>query len=240
MDDELRVVYDSGNRLSCMDRALVLEAAKIPHEVIQDGRSSAIVVPAAWSARAAEELRLYDEENPARSAAPPPKVELYDPLPGLIGYVLIVCLVAGFDGFSFFGVSWRSVGLVDGVAIRDGEVWRLFTALTLHSGIKHLLGNLVFGVFFGMFAGRLLGSGYAWLTIVLAAGLGNFINTLLLDPAHRALGASTAVFAALGLVAGYVWRGKTDVTGAESLVEPLRSNRRRPGAADVHGDRGTG
>jgi membrane associated rhomboid family serine protease len=30
----------------------------------------------------------------------------------------------------------------------------------------------------------------------------------LLDSAHRSIGASTAVFAALGVVAGYVWRGK--------------------------------
>jgi membrane associated rhomboid family serine protease len=31
---------------------------------------------------------------------------------------------------------------------------------------------------------------------------------LLLESTHRAIGASTAVFAALGLVAGFVWRGK--------------------------------
>ena len=191
-----------------MDRALVLEAAGIPHQVIQDGLSSAIVVPAERSAEAARELRLYDEENPDKRQLPPSKIEVFDPLPGLIGYVLIVCLVAGFEGYSFFNVSWRSAGLVDGFAIRDGEIWRLFTALTLHSGVRHLLANLVFGVFFGLFAGRLLGSGYAWLVIVLAAGVGNLINTLLLEPTHRALGASTAVFAALGLVAGYVWRGK--------------------------------
>jgi hypothetical protein len=30
----------------------------------------------------------------------------------------------------------------------------------------------------------------------------------LLESTHRAVGASTAVFAALGLIAGYVWRGK--------------------------------
>ena len=95
-----------------------------------------------------------------------------------------------------------------GESVLNGEVWRLFTALTLHSGLKHLAGNLVFGIFFGLFAGRLLGSGYAWLVIVLSAGIANGINVLLLDPSHRAIGASTAVFAALGLVAGYVWRGK--------------------------------
>jgi rhomboid protease GluP len=80
--------------------------------------------------------------------------------------------------------------------------------LTLHSGLKHLIGNIIFGAFFGLFAGRLLGSGIAWLTIILAGASGNALNTLLLESTHRSIGASTAVFAALGLVAGFVWRGK--------------------------------
>jgi membrane associated rhomboid family serine protease len=94
------------------------------------------------------------------------------------------------------------------VLIRGGEWWRTITALTLHSGAKHLIGNIVFGVLFGLFAGRLMGSGVAWLAIVAAAATGNAANTLLLESAHRSIGASTAVFAALGLVAGFVWRGQ--------------------------------
>jgi len=43
---------------------------------------------------------------------------------------------------------------------------------------------------------------------VLSAALGNTANTLLLDSTHRSIGASTAVFATLGLLAGYVWRGQ--------------------------------
>ena len=34
------------------------------------------------------------------------------------------------------------------------------------------------------------------------------LNTLLLESAHRSIGASTAVFAALGLTAGFVWHAK--------------------------------
>ena len=208
MSDDLRVVFESRNRLQCSDRSLVLDAAGIAHQVIQEGLDIAILVPAEESARAAAELRMYDAENPPRPAPRKTNAEQHDPLPGLIGYVLIVCLVAGVAGFAWFGKDWRLAGHLHGAAIRDGEVWRLITALTLHADIKHLLANLVFGVFFGLFAGRLLGSGYAWLTILLAAIAGNTVNTFLLDPTHRSIGASTAVFAALGVVAGYVWRGK--------------------------------
>jgi rhomboid protease GluP len=48
----------------------------------------------------------------------------------------------------------------------------------------------------------------AWFAIVVAGAIGNLLNTLLLAPDHRSIGASTAVFAALGIVAGYVWRAR--------------------------------
>jgi rhomboid protease GluP len=208
MNEDLRVVFESRNRQSCADRALVLASLQIPHQLIDDGGSCAIIVPAQFSAKAASELQLYDEENPPVQPKPVRKIEYQDAAPGLVGYVLVVCMVAGMAGYSFFQSNWFVAGRVDGELIRNGEVWRLFTALTLHSGVKHLLSNIVFGVFFGLFAGRLLGSGVAWLAIVLAAATGNAFNTLFLDATHRSIGASTAVFAALGLVAGYVWFGK--------------------------------
>lgn len=208
MNEDLRVVFESHNRQSCADRALVLESLQIPHQLVDDGGSCALIVPASFSARAFKELQIYDDENPPVQQKPVATVQYQDAVPGLVGFVLIVCLVAGMAGFSFFQSNWYVAGRVDGELIRDGELWRLFTALTLHSGLKHLLGNVVFGVFFGIFAGRLVGSGVAWLSIVLAAATGNAMNTMLLESTHRSVGASTAVFAALGLVAGYVWFGK--------------------------------
>jgi membrane associated rhomboid family serine protease len=206
--EDLRVVYESTNRQSCSDRALVLASVQIPHQLVDDGMSCVLVVPAEYSPRAVEELRLYDDENPPTRPKPRKRIVYQDALPGVIGYVFVVCAVAWLAGYSFFGINWSVAGRVDGTLIRDGEWWRTITALTLHSGVRHLLGNLVFGVFFGIFAGRLLGSGVAWLAVLVAAALGNTANTLLLDSTHRSIGASTAVFATLGILAGYVWRGQ--------------------------------
>ena len=206
--EDLRVVYESTNRQSCSDRALVLASVQIPYQLVDDGMSCVLVVPAEYSPRAVEELRLYDDENPPARPKPRKRIVYQDALPGVIGYVFVVCAVAWLAGYSFFGSNWFVAGRVDGTLIRDGEWWRTITALTLHSGVRHLLGNLVFGVFFGIFAGRLLGSGVAWLAVVVAAALGNTANTLLLDSTHRSIGASTAVFATLGILAGYVWRGQ--------------------------------
>lgn len=208
MTDDWRVVFESQDRAACTDRALVLTAVKIPSKTVHDQSGSALVVPASFSAAAVHELQLYDDENPPRIKKPRPIAPQYNALPGIFGYVIVVCLVAWLAGTAAFGDNWLAAGRIDGDLIRDGEWWRLFTALTLHLDVPHLVGNLVFGTVFGLFAGRLLGSGVAWFAIIVTAALGNLLNTMLLDSAHRAIGASTAVFAALGLVAGYVWRAK--------------------------------
>ena len=71
MTDDLRVVYESRNRAACADRSLVLAAAEIPHKVVHEPGSSVIVVPAEYSARAHEEIMLYNEANPPIIPRPP-------------------------------------------------------------------------------------------------------------------------------------------------------------------------
>ena len=208
MNDDLRVVFESPNRAACSDRALVLTAVDIPFQIVEDAVSCALVVPAEYSARAVHELTEYDDENPPERRQKATPLTLHNAVPGLLAYCLIICGVAVIADRTVLGTDWYRAGRVDGALVRAGEWWRTLTALTLHSDLEHLIGNLVFGIMFGLFAGRLLGSGVAWLGIVIAAALGNGLNTLLLDASHRAIGASTAVFAALGLVAGFVWRGK--------------------------------
>jgi rhomboid protease GluP len=204
----MRMVFESRNRSECSDRALVLTALQIPFQIIDDIASCALVVPAEYSAQAMQQLIQYDDENPPQIVPVVKPLAHYNALPGLVAYVVIICAVAVITDVATWAQDWYVSGRVDGALIRAGEWWRTVTALTLHSGLQHLTGNLVFGIMFGLFAGRLLGSGVAWLAIVVAAATGNAINTLLLESAHRAIGASTAVFAALGLVAGFVWRGK--------------------------------
>jgi rhomboid protease GluP len=52
---------------------------------------------------------------------------------------------------------------------------------------------------------QLLGAGLAWLVILLGGVMGNALNALLHPTAYTAIGASTAVFAALGLLAALTW-----------------------------------
>jgi membrane associated rhomboid family serine protease len=95
-------------------------------------------------------------------------------------------------------------GRVDAVAIcADAEVWRAVTALTLHADVVHLVSNLVAGAGFAFFVARFFGAAAGWLLILIAGTLGNLLNALVHYPEpHYSIGASTAVFAALGLLTG--------------------------------------
>jgi len=105
---------------------------------------------------------------------------------------------------SLFGhspVDWYALGNADAGRILTGEWWRLVTALTLHSGGVHLAGNIVVG---GIFINRLcrdLGTGLGWGLVLLSGILGNLANALVQPSNHHSIGASTAVFGAVGLLA---------------------------------------
>ena len=209
MDDGWTIVFEGRNRQACSDRALVLTSLKIPHEILSDNLRYMLAVPADVAEKARYEIWQYDTENqPVRRQRPRLVPEFQNAVPGVVVYIVIVCLVAWLAGESAFNKDWVSAGRVDGELIRQGEWWRTLTALTLHSGFRHLAGNIGFGGLFGILAGRLFGSGLTWLSVLIASGLANTLNTLLLASGHKSIGASTAVFATLGLIAGFVWRAK--------------------------------
>lgn len=207
--DGWSIAFEHETLAACSDRALVLTSLEIPHQVVEQHGRHYLIVPEAEGERARFELWEYEQEN--RKPAPSRPVVLpqeHDGRAGVVVYLGAIGFFAWAADTALFGRDWLAAGRMDGALFRGGEVWRSVTALTLHLDLRHLLGNMGFGSLFGYFAGRLVGSGVSWLAIVISAALANGLNTVLLDPAHRSIGASTAVFAALGLLSGYVWRGK--------------------------------
>ena len=95
-------------------------------------------------------------------------------------------------------------GRVDSIRILEQHEWaRGLTALMLHGDIVHLISNLVGGAGFAWLAARFFGAAAAWALIVLSGFLGNLLNAWVQYPdPHFAIGASTAVFGALGLLTG--------------------------------------
>ena len=108
---------------------------------------------------------------------------------------------------SRFGApTWLGAGRLDAGRVAAGEWWRAVTALTLHTDISHLASNIVFGSFFGLYVGRYLGAGVGWAAILVGGTIGNAVNAWIQPASHLAIGASTSVFAALGLLAAFTWR----------------------------------
>lgn len=208
MHDRWTVVYDDRDPRRCSERALVLQSQDIPYELLRGGERTLLTVPEEFAERARYELWQFEQENAPARAPRPIEIQPQNGMPGAFAYAAVLLLVTWLAGAAAFGRDWLGAGRIDGELLRAGEWWRAVTALTLHSGPRHLLGNIGFGMLFGALAGRLAGSGVTWLAILLAGAAGNVLNTLLLAPQHRSIGASTAVFAALGLLAGFVWRGR--------------------------------
>jgi len=79
-----------------------------------------------------------------------------------------------------------------------------FTALTLHADFGHLFANLATGLVFAWALLPLLGSGWTWMGLVLSGAAGNLLNAWCYrGGGHLSIGASTAVFGGLGLLAGW-------------------------------------
>jgi hypothetical protein len=93
MIDDMRVVFESRNRRACADRALVLASVEIPHQVISDLSGCALIVPAEFSARAIEELRLYEDENPPPRPVQATPFPYQDAVPGIIAYVATIIVL---------------------------------------------------------------------------------------------------------------------------------------------------
>jgi rhomboid protease GluP len=193
-----------GSKLLCHEFSLVLEARDIEHEVGESGGSWVLSVTPSLVHRAYGEISRYSAERSVPRSIPNRMEPFSGAAIGAIGYALILLLTAYCAGIGLFGADWLSSGALDAGAGR--EWWRALTALTLHLDQEHLLGNLLFGVVAGMAAGRLLGPGVAWASILGAGALANYVEILIAPATHRAVGASTAVFAALGLLAGLAWR----------------------------------
>ncbi len=201
------IVHRGRHQKAAREAGLTLTALDIDNTVREFEGAWEVLVPAQYAHQASQEIASFRAENPAdagKKIRPVPNVD--SGVNGVLGYLVVIWGVLLLEQRETFGQVWRAAGRLQAGLVVDGEWWRTVTAQTLHLDLGHIAANSVFGAFFGLFAGRALGSGWAWLTILIAGALGNGLNAWVQPAAHRAIGASTAVFAALGLLAAFSWR----------------------------------
>jgi membrane associated rhomboid family serine protease len=104
--------------------------------------------------------------------------------------------------YAYPELGFIKAGRSSASAITDGYFYRAVTALTLHADLKHLLSNIFFGGIAVFSLATMIGTGYSWFLFLLSGAFGNVLNAYFYGSAHNSIGASTAVFGVVGVLAG--------------------------------------
>jgi rhomboid protease GluP len=183
------------------ERVLVLQSQGVRAAACRASGGWAVLAEAAEADAARRLLEAWEREN--RSEPEPPAPEPDPPFP----WLAMAALSAGLLGFFALtgpradGSEWFAAGSARASRILLGEWWRTVTALTLHADAGHVLGNVIAASLFAGAVCRRFGSGVGLALLVAAGALGNGANAWLHQSGHDSIGASTAVFAAVGVLA---------------------------------------
>lgn len=185
------------------DHGLVSLTLGHPFWLLPANESFQLLVEAGAAEEVREQLTKFDRENidwPPRPISPVSaraRVELLTPV--------LWCLLV-LESFRA-QAEWPGLteaGAVDSQAIvQRGEIWRALTALFLHGDLGHLVSNLFSGLLVFSAVTTTVGRVRGWCLVALAAVVGNLAAVLAhYSESYRSLGASTAIFAALGILTG--------------------------------------
>lgn len=193
----LRITADRG---VAEEWALVLIAEGLSPAIHPSLNGFVLAVPEQEAGDALRALSAYEHEN-----APDLEIPATPRPPNWIAGVITAELLLAFHGLTTMrntAIPWFERGSADAGEIAAGELWRAVTALTLHSDIAHVLGNAVAAALFFSAIFGVLGTGVGSALLLVAGTGGNLINAFLQGSPHVSVGASTAVFAAVGMLGG--------------------------------------
>jgi rhomboid protease GluP len=206
-------VFDSLNQEQANTFSLVLNSSGIGNRVIVTKNGFRIDVPKAYVDAARDAIDRYQSENPNADE----EISVCRSRPAhknLSGIAVALWLLAIHlavstssapeDYIAVFGANARRIA--------DGEVYRCATALVLHADAAHIAGNMAGMGLFGGAVCMVTGSGVGWLMILTSGIAGNLMNALAYQTGHLSVGASTAVFGAVGILCAFqaVTAVKTD------------------------------
>jgi membrane associated rhomboid family serine protease len=184
------------------DWAFVLEATGIAHRLEPGDAGWTLVVLAPDASRASAEIDAYAEE-----ARGEPEGAVDEPAAHETGWttgLLVALLLLGsfaVTGTPGAGSRWFARGAASAGAIVNGEAWRTVTALTLHLDAVHVASNAVATAVLLPPLVQRLGAGVGLWLMLVAGTAANLLGALAHDPRHVAVGASTATFGAIGILA---------------------------------------
>jgi len=180
----------------------VLAAAGTPHWLRHRLDGWAVIVPPDDVPSALARLAAYDKENSREGPSRHDETTSARPMT-IVGAVVALLLIGFFaiTGPRAAHSTWFERGSADATRMMAGEWWRAITALTLHADAPHLAGNAAATVVLVTAVCWHLGPGVGlWLLLLAGAG-GNAITAAVHGGDHVSVGASTATFGAIGILA---------------------------------------
>ncbi len=170
------------------------------------------------------QLSRYTRERVGWPPPPPPISRSLHAGDLLLPLLWALVLVAAF----WASARWPALaatGTLDARALFEGgEWWRPATALFLHADAGHLISNALSGVFVFTAVAATFGVARGGWSLLVASFLGNTLSAAAQYPdAYRSVGASTAVFAGLGLLTGRAVRAASRRQGVrrwQALLGP--------------------
>jgi len=195
------VIIFSGSHKEAMEISLLLASQSIPHQIYVEQVTYQIRVIFELGDQVRDLISLYQKENKDWLTELTQHADISLLVSPLL--FLIPATVGYFFQFShnYIAHNITVVGRSDSVRILAGEWWRVFTALTLHSGPQHYLSNMFSGFFLINLLVHRISFGFAISLVIISSGLANFTVALMTWSGHYSIGFSTAVFAALGILA---------------------------------------
>ena len=185
--------------------SLVLSAADIAHTSTKRRGRYILRVEAARAEEAVDTLADYDRERRQRA----PSIWTNRVWAEDVGTANAAWLCASslLIAHMFFSAtesesSWIEHGAAKATAIRAGETWRCLTALTLHADAGHVGSNTLSTLLFLTPICRLLGGGTAFALTLSCGAIATLVSGLTRHAGYSGIGASTAVFAAVGILGG--------------------------------------
>jgi len=190
-------VIGPGSESEVKEWSLVIAAVGIPHRIVTTGERWSLQLDASRQEDALRELRLWKEQTPLLERQPVSTKKwrpgLFIPLLPVVTHLLYSIPGEAEAAVRLFGIS--------GQGLAAGELWRPLTALFVHTTVLHLLFNILPLMLIVPTIKSVIGPGAAWTLLLIAAASGNVTATQIRGGAGvLSIGASTAVFAALGMV----------------------------------------
>ena len=191
---------------AAFERGLVVLALGRSYWTLTDGGTRRLLVEPEVAARVREHLAKYERE--CEGWPPPPLVDPVSYPTDVITPLLWAAAVLAIFQLQRPHPEWVEWGALDAAAlVRGGEWWRAATALWLHGDGAHVVSNALSGAVLFTAVLKTFGRVWGWLLVGVAAVLANAGVAWLAYPvAYRSLGASTAIFAGLGLLTGRALR----------------------------------